>query len=83
MKENTEINQQYYDILIKNVQKMEFYSIKFKNDSRIYTAVPMISYKFQNDDSNRFSLRIIHPKEYEGLYERSLDEIEFLELKKG
>jgi hypothetical protein len=75
--------QQYYDILVKNVQKMETYSIKMKNDPRTYTAVPMIPFKFQNNETKRFTLKIIHPKEYEGLYDRAIEDIDVLEKKKG
>ncbi len=83
MKDKEKIINSYYDILVQNAKKMETYSIKLKNDPRVYTSVPMIPHKFQDDEVKRFTLRILAPDDYAGLYERSIDEIEMLEKKKG
>jgi hypothetical protein len=79
--DNKNINriQEYYQILVINCEKMEKYRVKLKNDPREYTAIPVIPNKLQEIDTGRFTLRILEPEDYQGFYERSLDEIELLE----
>jgi hypothetical protein len=76
---NEKLIQEYYEILIINCDKMEKYKVKLKNDPRTYTAIPVIPNKFQDNGTRRFTLRIMDPEDFEGFYERSLDEIELLE----
>jgi hypothetical protein len=76
---NDKLIQDYFNILCINCEKMEKYRVKLKNDPRTYTAIPVIPAKFQENGVKRFTLRILDPEDYEGFYERSLDEIEMLE----
>jgi hypothetical protein len=83
MDPNEKLIQQYYDILVMNCEKMEKYTVKLKNDPRTYIAIPVIPYKYQESDTGRFALRILDPEDYEGFYERSIDEIELLQKSEG
>ena len=71
--------EEYYEELVQNVQKGEIYSVKIKDDPQVYSAIPMIPYHLQGGDHNKFVLKIIHPKQYEGVHEQLLENIEKLE----
>ena len=70
-----------YEKLVQNVQKGEIYTIKLKNDPQIYAAIPMIPPRFQNNNPQKFVLKILAPKEQNGVHELLLEEIEMLEKK--
>ncbi len=69
----------YFEKLVQNVQKGEFYSVKLKNDPQVYMAIPMIPARYQNDEPARFLLKVIAPEKNKGVFEYNIDEIEWLE----
>jgi hypothetical protein len=79
--ENTDQEmQKYYEILINNHEKGETYSIKFRDNPRVYTGIPMIP-RVQGDDENKFIFKILSPEKYKGIQEKSIKDIESLEKK--
>ncbi len=70
---------EYYEELVQNVQKGEIYSIKIKDDPQVYSAIPMIPYHLQGGNHHKFVLKILHPKQYAGVHEQLLEDIETLE----
>jgi hypothetical protein len=79
MNENERVVQDYYNLLVENAEKCEVYNLKLINDPRIYTAIPMVPLKLQEDHTLRFAFRILQPESFEGLYERNIEDIEYLE----
>ena len=73
--------QEYYEKLVQNVQKGEVYVVKLKKDPQVYSAIPMIPGRLQNDPSDKFVLKILAPVERKGVYEFSIDEVEYIERK--
>ncbi|MFW5760099.1 MAG: hypothetical protein ACOCXH_03860 [Cyclobacteriaceae bacterium] len=81
MEQNDQKLREYYETLVQNLQKGETYTIKLKNNPVIFTGIPMIPYKFENDDENKFVLKVLKPDKYKGVREMILDDIEILEKK--
>lgn len=79
MNENEKVVQDYYNLLAENTEKCEVYILKLVNDPRTYTAIPMVPHKLQEDHTLRFAFRILQPESLEGLYERNIEDIEYLE----
>lgn len=69
----------YYELLVQNAKKGEIYSVKFKNDPVVYSAMPMIPGRLQNHEPQKFVLNVLAPKEYKGVYEKLTGEIETIE----
>lgn len=71
----------YFEKLVQNVQKGEMYSVKLKNDPLVYLAIPMIPGRYQNDEPARFVLKVVAPESNKGVFEHSIEDIEWLERK--
>ena len=72
---------EYYEQLVQNVQKGEVYSVKMRDDPRVYLSIPMIPGRLQNSDPAIFLLKVIAPDDRQGVYEFLLEDIEYLERK--
>jgi len=70
---------EYYEILVQNVQKGELYTIKLKDDPQIYISIPMIPGRYQNSHPIKFLMNVVVPEEKQGEHEYSLDDIEYIE----
>ncbi|MFW5830602.1 MAG: hypothetical protein ACOC1D_01280 [Prolixibacteraceae bacterium] len=79
MEENRK--QEFYELLVQNVQKGEVYAVKLKGDPQIYSAIPMIPGRLQNNDPGKFVLKVLAPAERKGVYEYTMDELESIEEK--
>ncbi len=75
--ENNSIN--YFEQLVQNVQKGEIYRVKLKNDPQVYLAIPMIPARIQNENPQKFLLKVISPESKQGVYEQFIGDIESLE----
>lgn len=71
----------YYEMFVQNVQKGEVFEVKLLGDPNAYSAIPLIPGRFQNEKSGKFLLKILAPENKEGVYEHSLDEIEWVDRK--
>ena len=69
----------YYETLVLNEQKGEVCSVKLQGDPVIYTAIPMIQARYQNQSPQKFMMNVLAPEKYKGIYEKLLSEIETLE----
>jgi len=69
----------YYEIISMNAQKGETYAIKFKNDPVVYTGIPVLYHGFTSEGEDTFSLKILEPKERQGIIRRSIQDIELLQ----
>lgn len=81
MEQNEQNLRKYHEALVQNLQKGETYTIRFKDNPVIFTGIPIIPYKFENDEKNRFILKVLKPDKYKGIMEKSLDDIEMIEKK--
>lgn len=73
--------QELYELLVQNVQKGEVYAVKLKGDPQVYSAIPMIPGRLQNNDSEKFVLKVLAPAERKGVYEYKMSELESIEQK--
>lgn len=71
--------EKYYEFLVLNEQKGEIHSVKLKGDPVIYTAIPMIQARYQNQSPQKFILNVLEPKSHKGIYEKLVSDIESLE----
>jgi hypothetical protein len=76
---NGNSEKKYFEILTQNAQIGESYFIKLRHDPNIYLGIPIIHSNFNSDDDNNFTLKVLEPKEKEGIFERTISDIEFLE----
>lgn len=79
-KENSNTSR-YYELLVQNAQKGEVYAVKLKSDPQVYSAIPLIPGRMQNEEPAKFVLNILAPPERKGVHELPLDEIESIEQK--
>jgi hypothetical protein len=71
----------YYEIITMNAQKGETYAIKFKNDPTVYVGIPVLYHGFTSgDEEDVFSLKVLEPKERQGILRKSIRDIELLEV---
>ncbi|HKL32628.1 MAG TPA: hypothetical protein VJ919_08845 [Tangfeifania sp.] len=71
----------YYEIFVQNVQKGEIFDVKLLGNPNVYSAIPLIPGRFQNEKTGKFLLKVLAPESKEGVYEYSLDEIEWADRK--
>jgi hypothetical protein len=69
----------YFEMLVQNAQKGEMYNVKLKSEPMVYLAIPMIPGRYQNEAPPKFILNIVSPKEFKGVSEHLVEDIEFLE----
>ncbi len=64
-----------FEAISMNRQSGNTYTLKMKNNPSVYIGIPVIS----EEDSRKYSLSILEPKEAIGVFEGYIDDIEFLE----
>lgn len=70
--------QEYYEILSRNALKGETYAIKFRNEPVVYVGIPVLRANLSTENDTTFSLKVVSPKEKQGVYHKSIEDIEFL-----
>ena len=69
----------FYEIFSMNALKGEQYYLKFRDDPTIYVGIPMIRSGFRQKEETAFTLQILLPKSHKGVYERRLQDLEYIE----
>lgn len=69
----------YFEQLVQNVQKGEMYLVKMKNDLVVYSGIPMIPGRYQNNNPRSFMMNVLSPEEKKGVRDFLLGDVEFIE----
>lgn len=72
---------EYFEALVQNAQKGEYYLIKLKGDPIEYTAIPLIHYNMDTQKDSMFVMKVVEPPEHQGVYKQPVNSIEKLERK--
>ncbi|MFZ0389351.1 MAG: hypothetical protein WAN36_02745 [Calditrichia bacterium] len=79
MGKQSDKTKEYYTILTQNALKGETYLIKFRNESIIYSGIPVLRSNLNTENEDNFSFRVTEPREKAGVYTKSIKDIELLE----
>lgn len=81
MKDKQQILADHFETLVQNAQKGEFFLVKLKDNPVVYTAIPLIHYSMDTGDDTMFVMKVTEPSEHQGVYQESVENIEFMERK--
>ncbi len=81
MMQPTSKREYYIKILTQNSLKGDTYYIKFKNDPTFYMGIPMMRANFYSTEDESFTFKVFEPAEKRGVFQRLIDDIEFLEIR--
>jgi hypothetical protein len=72
-----EASKDYYQLFSTNAYKGESYVIKFKNNPTIFTGIPIIREGVAGS-SNTFQFKITGPGQVKGVFQKQLDDIDYV-----
>lgn len=81
MQENQMNPSGLFETLVQNAQKGEYYFMKLRDDPVVYTAIPLVHYSMDTAGDTLFVMKVVDPPEQQGVYQRKISEIEFIERK--